>query len=239
VVGEATRVEAISRLDTYYATELDCDEDLLYVSGLHLVPTRKRTRPGWAGYTKPIQALVRGDCTVVSMNPDLESSVRAELGRGGEWPLTSWASFDRLRRASQRSYPYAFILSGHSMFCDDRSFCPLGEHAELLPRSDPRGRDLRARFDGEIFVVFGPRGEIASWAAIKLKSDSVWEIAVVTEPAHRGRGLARKVVAAATQHILEQGRAALYIYDKSNLASGKVCRSLGYQEYGQEFFCEY
>ena len=62
---------------------------------------------------------------------------------------------------------------------------------------------------------------------------------MVTEAAYRGRGFAREVVSAATAHILEHGRVPLYIHDRSNLASGKVCRSLGYEEYGFEFFCEY
>ena len=98
---------------------------------------------------------------------------------------------------------------------------------------------VRRRFDGEIFVVSGTRGEIASWAAIKLKSPEVWEIAVVTEAAYRGRGYAKDVVSAATQFILGQGRLALYVHDRTNHASAKVCRSLGYVEYAEEFFCEY
>ena len=42
-----------------------------------------------------------------------------------------------------------------------------------------------------------------------------------------------------TAHILEQGRLALYVHDRTNLASARVCRSLGYVEYAEEFFSEY
>ena len=46
-------------------------------------------------------------------------------------------------------------------------------------------------------------------------------------------------VSAATAHILEQGRLALYVHDRTNQASARVCRSLGYVEYAEEFFSEY
>ena len=46
-------------------------------------------------------------------------------------------------------------------------------------------------------------------------------------------------MSAATAYILEQGRLALYVHDRTNLASAKVCRALGYVEYAEEFFSEY
>jgi hypothetical protein len=52
-------------------------------------------------------------------------------------------------------------------------------------------------------------------------------------------GLAKEVVSAATSHILEQGRLVLYVHDRTNLASAKVCRSLGYVEYAEEYFGKY
>ena len=39
--------------------------------------------------------------------------------------------------------------------------------------------------------------------------------------------------------MLEQGRLALYVHDRTNLASAKVGRSLGYVEYAEEFFSGY
>ena len=46
---------------------------------------------------------------------------------------------------------------------------------------DPAGLHLRTRFDGAIFGLRGPRGRLVSWAALKIKSDHVWELAVATE----------------------------------------------------------
>ena len=62
---------------------------------------------------------------------------------------------------------------------------------------------------------------------------------MVTEAAYRGRRYAKEVVAAATRHILEAGRLALYVHDRANHASARVCRALGYVEYAEEYFCEY
>ena len=62
---------------------------------------------------------------------------------------------------------------------------------------------------------------------------------MVTEAAFRGQGLAKEVVSAATEHILNSGRIALYVHDRTNTASAKVCRALGYVEYAEEFFSEY
>jgi len=82
------------------------------------------------------------------------------------------------------------------------------------------------------------RRAIASWAAIKVKSSDVWEMAVATEPPFRNRGLARSVVSRATRAALDAGKVPLYLYDISNHASGKVCAVLGYRHYGYELTFE-
>ena len=85
----------------------------------------------------------------------------------------------------------------------------------------------------------GPRGRLLSWAAIKLKSDHVWEIAVATEADYRGRGYARDVVSAATRFALDNGRIAIYIHDRDNTTSAYVARAIGYQLYAEIVFAEY
>jgi GNAT superfamily N-acetyltransferase len=239
MLEERIRVGEVEWLDRFHAAELDCEVELLRQPGVHLVPSTRRTGPGWGGYTVPVLALSTRRGGVVSIRPDLAPSARPELAdaRPGE-PLGE-PHFERLRRVARRVVPYVYSLSGYALYCDRQSFRPSGNLAERLGPVDPRSRDLRRRFDGEIFAITGTRGEVASWAAIKRKSDEVWEIAVVTEAAYRGRGYAKQVVSAATQHILDQGRLALYVHDRTNYASARVCRSLGYLEYAEEFFCEF
>jgi len=105
--------------------------------------------------------------------------------------------------------------------------------------ADTAALHLRTRFDGAIFGVRGPHGRLVSWAAIKLISETVWELAVATEPDYRGRGFARDAVAAATRFTLEQGRLPIYIHDRDNSTSGFVARALGFQLYCEIVLCEY
>jgi GNAT superfamily N-acetyltransferase len=239
VLHQRSRVGEVERLDRYQAWELDCDPSLLRQPGVHLLSSERRRQAGWGGYTVPVLALSTAGGGVVSCRPDLVGPIREQLLRTAPDQPLGETEFERLRSVTRRVVAYAYSLSGYALYCDAGSFRPSGTLAERLLPGDGRGADLRRRFDGEIFIVSGARDEIASWAAIKLKSQDVWEIAVVTEARYRGRGYAKDVVSAATRHILDMGRLALYVHDRNNHPSASVCRSLGYLEYAEEFFCEY
>jgi GNAT superfamily N-acetyltransferase len=135
----------------------------------------------------------------------------------------------------------AFTLAGDLRAVDASTFRPsaTADRAELIPGDDPAGQQLRTRFDGAIFGIRGPHGRLISWAALKLKSESVWEIAVATEAEYRGRGYARDVVSAATRDAIEHRRVAIYIHDRDNTTSAYVARALGYQLYSEIVFAEY
>ncbi len=236
---DRVKVGQVERVDDFHAAELGCNPALLEQPGVHVIPSERRTRPGWGGYTIPILALATPGGGVVSVRPDLVERTRGQLALLTTGRPIGAAEFTRLQQVSRATIPYAYSLSGFVLYTDREYFQPRPSRALPIERNDPRGADLRRRFDGEIFAIFGIRGEIASWSAIKLKSDVVWEIAVVTDAAYRGQGLAKEVVSAATAYILEQGRTALYVHDRNNHASARVCRSLGYVEYAEEFFSEY
>jgi RimJ/RimL family protein N-acetyltransferase len=239
MIRERSLIEEHARLEQFHAAELGCDAALLGRSGVFVIASEKRARPGWGGYTVPILAVSTPGGGVVSARPDLADQARADVAaRPSPGPLVA-EDFERLRRLSRRAVPYAYCLSGDILYVDRDHFRPIPGNARMLQSTDAGGADLRRRFDGEIFVVRGLRGEIASWAAIKLKSNDVWELAVVTEAPYRGRGYAKQAVAAATGYILDHGRLALYIHDRTNRASARVCRALGYVEYCETFFCEY
>jgi RimJ/RimL family protein N-acetyltransferase len=239
VLDERLKVGQVDRIDAFHAIELGCNASILREPGVHVLPSERRSRPGWGGYTVPILALSTAQGGIVSARPDLLERVRSALGPMPPDRALGVPDFARLQHVARIAIPYAYSLSGHVLYTDREHFNPRQSRARQIDRSDPRGADLRRRFDGEVFAVWSVRGEIASWSAIKLKSDDVWEIAVVTEAPFRGQGLAKEVVSAATEYILEQGRLALYVHDRTNLASAKVCRALGYVEYTEEFFSEY
>lgn len=239
MLQERPSTSQLELLDRFHADELGCEGGLLDRPGTFLLTSERRQRPGWGGYTVPVLAISTTGGGVVSTRTDLVDAARAEIAQRALPGALGEADFERLRRLSKRAVPYAYCLSGYVLYCDREQFHPRPGPAHPLQPGDPSGMDLRRRFDGEIFVIRGLRGEIASWAAIKLKSNDVWELAVVTEAPYRGRGYAKQVVSAATEHILDHGRVALYVHDRTNRASAKVCRALGYVEYCETFFCEY
>jgi GNAT superfamily N-acetyltransferase len=147
----------------------------------------------------------------------------------------------RLLRAVRRLLPNAFTLGGDLRAADADSFVPspMIQRAELIARDDPSALHLRTRFDGEVFGVRGPRNRVISWAALKLKSKAVWEIAVATEADYRGRGFARDVVSAAARYTLEQGKIPIYVHDRDNSTSAFVARAVGFHIYAEIVLGEY
>ncbi len=230
----------LGRLDRYAAEVLFCPPEVARAGGVHVRPEPRRASVAWRGFTMPLVALSFPDGAVVAVRPDLEGRLKEEMGSDVRLPLLDAAALRRLRRAADRLAPHSFTLLGFARATDDRSIQPRPpSNAELIPNDDPAALHLRHRFDGPIFGVRGPRGRLVSWAALKLKSDEVWEVAVTTEPDYRGRGYARDTVSAATAHTLEQGRTPLYIHDHDNTTSGFVARSLGYQVYAEIVLAEY
>src|SRR5262245_1141561 len=156
----------------------------------------------------PIVGLSFAPGAVIACRPDLVDKLRSQLGSDAHQPYLDGPAFRRLWRAVARCAPNAFTLAGDLRAASASTLAPTPtmHRAELLADEDTAALHLRTRFDGAIFGVRGPRGRLVSWAAIKLKSNSVWELAVATEADYRGRGYARDVVAAAAGYTLDHGR---------------------------------
>lgn len=228
-------------LDAYAQDVLATPPALARAGGVHLLPVPARGLPTWHGYTMPIVALSFAAGAVVACRPDLVESLRAEIGSDARQPALDGPAVRRLHRAVRRTLPHAFTLGGDFRALEPATFSPSAQasRAELITAEDPSALHLRTRFDGAIFGVRGPRGRLVSYAALKLKSDTVWEIAVATEADYRGRGFARDVVSAASRFALDQGRLPIYIHDRDNATSAFVARGLGYQLYAEIVLGEY
>jgi RimJ/RimL family protein N-acetyltransferase len=232
---------AIRALDAYAETVLACPPALARRGGVHVVSAARRGLPAWHGYTMPIVGLSFAPGAIVACRPDLTERLQAELGSDSHLQYLDGPSFRRLWRAVQRCSPNAFTLAGDFRAADAATFSPSDtmQRAELIAEDDPAGLHLRTRFDGAIFGVRGPHGRLVSWAALKIKSERIWEIAVATEPDYRGRGYARDVVSAASRFSLDQGRLPIYIHDRDNSTSAYVARAVGYQLYAEIVLSEY
>jgi RimJ/RimL family protein N-acetyltransferase len=232
---------AVRTLDTYAETVLACSPTVARRGGVHIVSTARRGLPSWHGFTLPIVGLSFAPGAVIACRPDLADRLRAELGSDAHQSYLDGPAFRRLWRAIQRCVPNAFTLAGDFRAADGATFSPSAslQRAEHIAEDDPSALHLRTRFDGAIFGIRGPRGRLLSWAALKLKSDSIWEIAVATEADYRGKGYARDVVSAAARYTLDQGRLPTYIHDRDNGSSGFVARAVGFQLYAEIVLSEY
>jgi RimJ/RimL family protein N-acetyltransferase len=232
---------AVRTLDEYAESVLGTPPPLARRGGVHVLSDPRRGLPAWHGFVMPIVGLSFAPGAVLAARPDLVERLSAELGSDLYQPYLDGPAFRRLWRALQRTTPNAFTLAGDIRAADQATFAPSpdSDRAEHLADDDRAALHLRTRFDGAIFAVRGPRGRLISWAALKLKSDQVWELAVATEADYRGRGYARDVVSAATRYTLEQGRLPIYIHDRDNSSSAFVARAVGFQLYAEIVLSEY
>jgi GNAT superfamily N-acetyltransferase len=232
---------AVQALDAYAVYVLACPPAVARAGGVHLVNEPRRGLPAWHGFTMPIVGLSFAQGAVIASRPDLVERLRAELGSDIRQPYLDGPAFRRLWRSVSRCCENAFTLGGDFRAASRATLVAPStiERAELIGEDDTSALHLRTRFDGAIFGIRGPHARLVSWAAIKLKSDSVWELAVATEADYRGRGYARDVVAAAAKYTLEQGRLPIYIHDRDNGTSAFVARAVGFQLYCEIVLCEY
>jgi hypothetical protein len=117
-------------------------------------------------------------------------------------------------------------------------FRPRSDHAvhHLKPATgDGTGRvgmiDL-----GEVFVVMAG-DELASRGLLLTPSEfpGVCEVANLhTEPKFRRKGMARSVVSAVTQEILDRGCLPVFSCSLDNAGPLRICRSLGYRRFAIE-----
>jgi GNAT superfamily N-acetyltransferase len=231
----------LAALDDYAEQALGCPPAVARQGGVHLLSVPARGLPVWHGYTMPIVGLAFAEGAVIACRPDLLAPLRAALGSDAHLAHLDGPAVRRLHRALRGCLPHAFTLMGDFRALDPHTFSP-SQHmgrAEYIPAEDPSALHLRTRFDGAIFGVRGPHGRLVSYAALKLKTDAIWEIAVATEADYRGRGYARDAVSAASAYSLERGRLPIYLHDRDNTTSAFVARAVGYQLYCEVVLGEY
>ena len=101
MLDDRIRVGQVSRIDAFHVAELGCNASLLSAPGVHVVPSERRGRPGWGGYTVPILALSTPTGGVVSVRSDLLERVRSGLGPLPEARPLGPAEFTRLHHVAR------------------------------------------------------------------------------------------------------------------------------------------
>lgn len=170
-----------------------------------------RTSPGWDGRVLPFVGVRSPLGTVVSVAPDHldDAGTAVRDGRVAE----------------------AFFR-----WCE----APVDVGADVgewVPAGDERVPVWLKPFGHDVLVVFDDvTGAYAAGAGLKRHDDHAWEISVGTDPAHEGRGLARRLVARAARRVIDEGRVPTYLHDPANTASAHVADAAGFPDRGWRLF---
>jgi RimJ/RimL family protein N-acetyltransferase len=176
--------------------------------GTTVVENEVRGAPGWDGQLHPVWGLRVAAATVVGVPP--------------RWPVGDDPE-DFAAHLAQGIFRWTNTPAEVE---------PIGV---WVPVTDPRLPPWLVPFGGDVLVAFDDDGAYAAGVGLKRHDDDVWEIAVGTDERHRGKGLARRIVALAAAAVLDAGKVPTYQHDLDNHASGKVADAAGFADQGWRF----
>ena len=193
-----------------------------------VVGSPRRTAPGWDGAVHPVLGII--DPTgraVVSVPPD-DAGWARDLVAGG-------TDLDGLREA----LPGRLGLPGHQVYRAAYRWTTepaAPEHqpdaGAWVPVGDPAVPEWLRPFGGKALVAVDEDGCYLAGVGLKRHDEHAQEIAVGTDGAARGRGLARRLVAQSARTLLSSGVVPTYLHDPDNIASARVAEAAGLPDRG-------
>jgi GNAT superfamily N-acetyltransferase len=194
---------------------------------LDVVGTAVRTRPGWDGQVRLLLGVEAPDLgTVLSVPPADADVVRGLLDRAGG-----------LSGAGRRDVA-AHLGGGHGAAGVFRRAEAVPGPDELpdvgrwVDADDPRLPAWLRPFNGGVLLAVDDAGRYAAGVGVKRHDDVGHELSVGTDDDHRGRGLARRLVAQAARHLLTHGATVTYLHAPDNVASARVADAAGFPDRG-------
>lgn len=188
--------------------------------GLTVIGSEARTRPGWDGQVHDVVGVANPHTAVISVSPAAAEPVRDRV-RG--WVQAESTLPEALARPDSHVYYGAFRWT-------DRP-ADLPDAGVWIPAGDRRVPPWLHPFGGDVLITLID-GEYAAGVGIKRHNASGMEISVGTEPEHRGKGLATRLVAQAARRILAQGAVPIYLHDPANVASDRTANAAGFPDEG-------
>ena len=183
-----------------------------------VVASPRRAEPGWDGAVRPLAGITTPEGTIVSVPPDRLAEARA-TGSALEEVL------DRLPEVLGQ--PGAVVGRGVYRYAVSApEVDPIGE---WVPATDPAVPAWLRPFGGDVLLV-REDGQYVAGLGIKRHDELGREVAVATEEAWRGRGLARALVARAAGDILRGGGVPIYLHGRGNVASARVAEVSGFPD---------
>jgi GNAT superfamily N-acetyltransferase len=153
----------------------------------------------------PEAAAALGDVSVVAGLGDVAARLGGALGRSGR------------------------LTEGMFRWCERPTDLP--DAGVWIPIDDPRVPEWLRPFNGDVLVALEDDRYLAG-VGIKRHDAFGHELAVGTDEAARGRGLARRLVAQAARAVIAAGAVPTYLHDFDNVASGKVAEAAGFPDRG-------
>ena len=190
--------------------------------------SRARVEPGWDGTVAPVVGVATPDSAVLSVPPERVAAVTDAVTGQGLDGLRAASDDGRLAEALGR--PGARLFEG--VFRWSTAPAPLEDVGEWVRVDDRRVPPWLLPFGGEVLMAFDPRGEYVAGVGIKRHDEHGQELAVVTEEAAEGRGLARRLVAQAARRVLDRGAVPTYLHADANVRSAKVADASGFPDRG-------
>jgi len=108
----------------------------------------------------------------------------------------------------------------------------LGSPGIWLPANHPNVPEWLNPFGGDVLVALDQQDRVLAGVGLKRHDHYARELAVVTEPEARGRGLAKALVAQAAEHVLLEGMLPTYLHAPNNAASARVAEATGFIDRG-------
>lgn len=192
-------------------------------SALDVVAARQRTQPAWDGRIYPVLGVADATgATVLSLPPEVADAARRAAAEGTGPLLAQLPGL--LGQPSRQVFRAVF------RWTTEPAEGP--EPGRWVAADAPGVPEWLHPFGGEVLVATADDGTHLAGVGIKRHDAFGRELAVVTAPEARGRGLGRALVAQAARHVLSSGAVPTYLHATDNVASARLADSAGFPDRG-------
>lgn len=194
---------------------------------LDVVGSPARDAPDWDGAVRAVVGVATPEAAVLSVPPRYADAVRS---LGAAWRSASYR--EGLNEVFGYTGDARRVLDGSGVFRWSTEPAPMPDAGEWVERDDPRVPEWLRPFNGGVLCAWDDDGRYGAGVGLKRRDGYGEEIAVGTEPALRGRGIARRLVATAAREVLRRGAVPTYVHAPDNIASARVAEAAGFPDRG-------
>jgi GNAT superfamily N-acetyltransferase len=187
---------------------------------LTVVGSELRDLACWDGVVRPLAGVETPEGTILSVPPGRVDTVRA-----------AGSTLEEVVEGLPEALGRPGGVVGRGVYRYAVSAPDMESIGEWVPAGAPDVPAWLRPFGGKVLVV-REDGQYVAGLGIKRHDELGMEVAVATEEAWRGRGLARALVARATRTILRAGGVPIYLHGRGNAASARVAEAAGFPDRG-------